>query len=62
LSAFAEMPRYRSNENLTSSAVTGSPLWNMKGTGVASSGLQTASTLFFALDPHDASLLISSES
>src|SRR2546426_12814003 len=28
LSAFAEMPRYRSNENLTSSAVTGSPLWN----------------------------------
>ena len=24
----AKMPRYRSNENLTSSAVTGSPLWN----------------------------------
>ena len=30
--------------------------------GVASSGLRTASTLFFALDPHDASLRISSES
>src|SRR3989442_6987505 len=28
LSSFADAPRYRSNENLTSAAVTGSPLWN----------------------------------
>src|SRR5438445_490820 len=29
LSIRAEAPRYRSNENFTSSAVTGSPLWNL---------------------------------
>src|SRR5712691_11902639 len=29
LRAFADTPRYRSNENLASSAVTGSPLWNL---------------------------------
>src|SRR5712691_7719353 len=29
LSSFAPAPRYRSNENFTSSAVTGSPLWNL---------------------------------
>src|SRR5438445_5063476 len=29
LRADAAVPRYRSNENFTSSAVTGSPLWNL---------------------------------
>jgi len=28
LSVFAPTPRYRSKENFTSAAVTGSPLWN----------------------------------
>src|SRR2546430_11439022 len=48
LSALAKMPRYRSKENLTSAAVTGSPVWNLdrKSTRLNSSHSQISYAVF----------------